>query len=61
MLGKLGIFGRKREGVTGGWRILHNEELHNFHLLSNITSIIKSSEIGGTYSMHGRNMNAKFR
>jgi hypothetical protein len=23
------IFGPKREEVTGGWRKLHNEELHN--------------------------------
>jgi hypothetical protein len=23
------IFGTKRDGVTGGWRKLHNEELHN--------------------------------
>jgi hypothetical protein len=24
-----GIFGPKREEVEGGWRRLHNEELHN--------------------------------
>jgi hypothetical protein len=24
------IFGHKRDGVTGGWRKLHNEELHHF-------------------------------
>jgi hypothetical protein len=23
------IFGTKRDEVTGGWRKLHNEELHN--------------------------------
>jgi hypothetical protein len=23
------LFGPKRDGVTGGWRKLHNEELHN--------------------------------
>jgi hypothetical protein len=23
------IFGQKRDEVTGGWRKLHNEELHN--------------------------------
>jgi hypothetical protein len=23
------IFGPKRQGLTGGWRKLHNEELHN--------------------------------
>jgi hypothetical protein len=25
------IFGPKREEVAGGWRRLHNEELHNLH------------------------------
>jgi hypothetical protein len=25
------IFGPKREEVAGGWRRLHNEELHNFY------------------------------
>jgi hypothetical protein len=27
------IFGSKREEVVGGWRRLHNEELHNLYLL----------------------------
>jgi hypothetical protein len=25
------IFGPKRHGVRGGWRKLHNEELHNLY------------------------------
>jgi hypothetical protein len=25
-----GIFGLKRDEAMGGWRKLHNEELHNF-------------------------------
>jgi hypothetical protein len=25
------IFTPKRDGVTGDWRKLHNEELHNLH------------------------------
>jgi hypothetical protein len=25
------IFGLKGDGVTGGWRKLHNKELHNFY------------------------------
>jgi hypothetical protein len=25
------IFGPKRDEVTGNWRKLHNEELHNFY------------------------------
>jgi hypothetical protein len=28
------IFGPKRDDVTGDWRKLHNEELHNFLLFS---------------------------
>jgi hypothetical protein len=35
------IFGPKRE-VTGGWRKLHNEELHNLYSLSGIIRMIKS-------------------
>jgi hypothetical protein len=36
------IFGPKRDGVTGGWRKLHNEELHNLYSSLNIIGIIKS-------------------
>jgi hypothetical protein len=36
------IFGPKRDGVTGGWRKLHNEELHNLYSLPSIIIIIKS-------------------
>jgi hypothetical protein len=35
------IFGPKRDEVTGGWRKLHNEELHNLYSL-NIIRVIKS-------------------
>jgi hypothetical protein len=28
--------------VVGGWRRLHNEELHNFYTSSNISRIMKS-------------------
>jgi hypothetical protein len=34
------IFGPKRDEVTGGWRKLHNEELHNFYSSPNIIRII---------------------
>jgi hypothetical protein len=27
------IFGPKGSGIRGGWRKLHNEELHNIHSL----------------------------
>jgi hypothetical protein len=36
------VFGPKRDGVTGGWRKLHNEELHNLYSLPSIIKIIKS-------------------
>jgi hypothetical protein len=36
------IFGPKREEVAGGWRRLHNEELHNLYASSNIIRVIKS-------------------
>jgi hypothetical protein len=32
----------QRDGVTGGWRKLHNEELHNLYSSSNIIRIMKS-------------------
>jgi hypothetical protein len=35
------IFGSEREEVAGGWRRLHNEELHNLYS-RNIILIIKS-------------------
>jgi hypothetical protein len=41
------IFGPKRDGVLGGWRKLHNEELHGFYPSPNIiiSIIIKSKRI----------------
>jgi hypothetical protein len=27
----MGIFGPRRDEITGGWRKLHREELHNFY------------------------------
>jgi hypothetical protein len=30
------IFGRKRDEIVGGWRKMHNEELHNFYSSPNI-------------------------
>jgi hypothetical protein len=38
----LRIFGPKRDEVTGGWRKLHNEELHSLHSSSSIIRMIKS-------------------
>jgi hypothetical protein len=36
------IFGPKRDGVMGGRRKLHNEELHNMYSSPSIIRIIKS-------------------
>jgi hypothetical protein len=35
------IFGPKGEEVTGAWRKLHNEELHNLYASQNIIRVIK--------------------
>jgi hypothetical protein len=39
------IFGPKRGEMTGGWRKLHNEEIHNLYSLSNIIRIIKATKM----------------
>jgi PAS domain-containing protein len=36
------IFGRKRDEVTGEWRNLYNEELHDLHYSQSIIRIIKA-------------------
>jgi prepilin signal peptidase PulO-like enzyme (type II secretory pathway) len=36
------IFGPKRDRVTGEWRKLHNEELHDLYSPPNIVRVIKS-------------------
>jgi hypothetical protein len=36
------IFGPKRGEVAGGWRKLHNKELHNLYSLPNVIRLIKS-------------------
>jgi hypothetical protein len=39
------IFRPKKDKVTGGWRRLHNEELHNLYSSSNTIRMIKSRRI----------------
>jgi hypothetical protein len=39
------IFGPKRKEVAGGWRRLHNEELHNLYASINIIRVIKSRKV----------------
>jgi hypothetical protein len=39
------IFGPKRDGVTGKWRRLHNEELNDLYSSPNIIRVIKSKRM----------------
>jgi hypothetical protein len=39
------IFGLKRDEVTGGWRKVHDEELHNLYSSPNIIRMIRSRRI----------------
>jgi hypothetical protein len=39
------IFEPKRDEVTGGWRKLHNEELHNLYYSPDIIRVITSSRM----------------
>jgi hypothetical protein len=57
------IFGPKREEVAGGWRRLHNEELHNLYTLPNIVRAIESKRMrweGHVACIGGREMDATF-
>jgi hypothetical protein len=42
------IFGQKRDELTGDWRKLHNEELHNLYSSPNINRMIKSRGMSWT-------------
>jgi hypothetical protein len=53
------IFGPKRDEVTGEWRNLHSEELHNLYSYPDIirqvkSSQVKANEVGGACGTHGR-------
>jgi hypothetical protein len=39
------IFGPKRDEVIGGWRKLHNEELHNWYSLPSIITLVMSRKM----------------
>jgi hypothetical protein len=58
-----GIFGPKRDEVIGGWRKLHNEELHNLYGSPIIISMIKSRRVrweGHVARMGSRGMHIGF-
>jgi hypothetical protein len=41
------IFGVKREEVKGGWRKLHNEELHNLYSSSSVIRLSRRVRLAG--------------
>jgi hypothetical protein len=41
-----GIFGPRRDEVTGEWRKLHNEELHSLYSSPDIIRQVKSRRMG---------------
>jgi hypothetical protein len=51
------IFRPKRDEMTGGWRKLHNEELHNLYSSSSIIRMIKSRRKG--WAGHATRMGRK--
>jgi hypothetical protein len=54
------IFEPKRDDVTGDWRKLHNDELHNLYPLPNIIRMIKSRSMrwAGHVARMGETRNA---
>jgi hypothetical protein len=57
------IFGPKRDEVTGGWRKLHNGELHNLYSSPSIVRMIKSRRmrwVGYVARMGGRELHVGY-
>jgi hypothetical protein len=54
------IFGPKRDEVTGEWRKLHNEELHDLYSSPSIIGVVKSRRIkwAGNLARMGEKRNA---
>jgi hypothetical protein len=46
------IFGPMRDEVTGEWRELHNEGLHNFYTPTGITRVIGGKVVSPTHRPH---------
>jgi hypothetical protein len=45
------IFGPRRDEVTGGWRKLHNEELHGLYSSPSIVRVMKARRM--RWAVHG--------
>jgi hypothetical protein len=54
------IFGPRRDEVTGDWRKLHNEKLHNLYSSPNIIRMVKSRRMrwAGHVARMGKTWNA---
>jgi hypothetical protein len=52
------IFGQKRDEVTGDWRKLHNEELHNLYSSPNIMIDSRRMKWSGHEERMGKKLNA---
>jgi hypothetical protein len=58
------MFGLERDEVIGGWRTLHNEELHNLYSLPSIIRKMKSRRMrwaGHVARMWRRGMRIGYR
>jgi hypothetical protein len=51
------IFGLNKDEVMGGWRTLHNDELHNLYSLQSIIRMIKSRRM--RWAGHAAQMGVK--
>jgi hypothetical protein len=55
------IFVSKRDEVTGGWRKLHNKELHDLYCLSNNIRVIRSRMRGAGHVERMRERRGVYR
>jgi hypothetical protein len=55
------IFRPKRDEVTGDWRKLHNEDLHNLYCSPSMIRIIKSRGMRWTGYVARRGLHTRFR
>jgi hypothetical protein len=60
VLRRIVLLGPKRDYVTGGWRKLHNEELHKLYSSPNLITMIKSRRMmwAGYVALMGEKRNA---
>jgi len=47
------MFGPRKEKITEGWKILHDEELLNLYFYQIEGDQVKEYDIGREHSMHG--------